>query len=70
MGWAEPSPLGSLVRTPTKKSKKLSLSKIPDIHLLKVSDELKDLIMSTQSSNLKNSNGNKIQMTGHVQSNI
>jgi hypothetical protein len=58
------------IRTPVEKSKKLSLSKIPHIDLLKVSDQLKDLIISTQSSTLQNSNGSNIQMADHDQSNI
>ena len=58
------------IRTPVEKSKKLSVSKIPHIDLLKVSDQLKDLIISTQSSTLQNSNGSNIQMADHDQSNI
>jgi hypothetical protein len=58
------------IRTPVQKSKKLQLSKIPHIDLLKVNDQLKDLIISTQSSTLQNSNGSNIQMVEHDQSNI
>ncbi|CAF0878082.1 unnamed protein product [Rotaria sordida] len=38
------------VRIPIQQSKKVSLSKIPNIHLLKVSDELKNLITNGPSS--------------------
>jgi hypothetical protein len=66
------------VRTPVQKSKKLSLSKIPNIHLIKVSDELKHLIQNIQSSNTEHSNQNIISrvnnnntlISGHSQSNI
>ncbi|CAF2657391.1 unnamed protein product [Rotaria sp. Silwood2] len=43
------------VRTPAKHSKKISISKIPNIHLLKVSEELNDLIINIQSTSLQNS---------------
>ncbi|CAF1143003.1 unnamed protein product [Rotaria sordida] len=55
------------VRTPVQKTKKIPMSKIPHFHLLKVSDELKDVIISTQSSTSKNSNGDKIQVVEHAQ---
>ncbi|CAF4618095.1 unnamed protein product [Rotaria sp. Silwood1] len=55
------------VRSLVQTSKKVPISKIPNIHLLKVSDELKDLILSTQSSVLRHSIDDTIQMTGHVQ---
>jgi len=66
------------VRTPVQKSKQMPVSKIPHINLLKVSDELKDLITINQSSVPQQSNrdiglsvnDNSIQMTGHIQSNI
>ncbi|CAF4613740.1 unnamed protein product [Rotaria sp. Silwood2] len=41
--------------TPAKDSKKISISKIPNIHLLKVSEELNDLIINIQSTSLQNS---------------
>ncbi|CAF4987609.1 unnamed protein product, partial [Rotaria sp. Silwood1] len=56
------------VRSLVQTSKKVPVSKIPNIHLLKVSDELKDLILSTQSSVLRHSIDDTTQMTGHVQS--
>ncbi|CAF3780896.1 unnamed protein product, partial [Rotaria socialis] len=56
------------VRTAVKKSKKIPISKIPNAHLLKVSDELKDLIISTQSSTTQNSSGINIQTAEHDQS--
>jgi hypothetical protein len=58
------------VRAPVQQSKKIPVSKIPNIHLLKVSDELKDLIISTQSSTLQNSNVNNIRTAEYVQSNL
>jgi hypothetical protein len=58
------------IRTPVQKSKKLSVSTIPHVHLLKVSDQLKDLIISTQPSTLRNYNGSNIHMAEHVDSNI
>ena len=44
------------VRISVQNSKKVPLSKIPNIHLLKVSDEFKNLIRSIQSSNTERSN--------------
>ncbi|CAF1424611.1 unnamed protein product [Rotaria sordida] len=44
------------VRTPAKDSKKIPISKIPNIHLLKVSEELNDLIINVRSTSLQNSN--------------
>jgi hypothetical protein len=58
------------VRTPVQKSKKIPTSKIPHVHLLKVSNELNDLIINNQSSNIQNSNGNNIRMTEHVEGNM
>ena len=65
------------VRTSVQNSKKVPLSKIPNIHLLKVSDEFKNLIQSIHSSNtgysnletLPTSKNNKTSMTEHNQSN-
>jgi hypothetical protein len=67
------------IRTPAKDSKKLLISKIPNIHLLKVSEELKDLIINIQSPSLQHSrrdteisanNNNIIKITEHANSNI
>jgi hypothetical protein len=66
------------VRTPVQTSKQMPVSKIPHINLLKVSDELKDLITINQSSVPQQSNrdiglsvnDNNIQMTRNIQSNI
>ena len=44
------------VRTSVRNSKKISLSNIPNIHLLKVSDDFKNLIQSIQLSNSEHSN--------------
>ncbi|CAF3623585.1 unnamed protein product [Rotaria socialis] len=56
------------VRTAVKKSKKIPVSKIPNAHLLKVPDELKDLIISTQSPTAQNSSGINIHTAEHDQS--
>jgi len=67
------------VRTPVQKSKSVPVSKITGIELLKVSDETKALIMSTQLSNLQHKNqgtvttvndDDDIEMIDHAQSNI
>ena len=66
------------VRTSVQNSKKVPLSKIPNIHLLKVPDEFKNLIRNIHSSNTENSNAetlptsknNSASMTRHNQSNI
>jgi hypothetical protein len=65
------------IRTSAKDSKKISISKIPNIHLLKVSEELKDLIINIQSpadqhsgrNNEISANDNSIKMNEHVKSN-
>lgn len=49
------------IRTPEGQSKKMATSEIPHIHLLKVSDELKDLVTNIRYSNIQNSNGNIIE---------
>ncbi|CAF5161939.1 unnamed protein product, partial [Rotaria magnacalcarata] len=58
------------VCTAANKSKKIPVSKIPNAHLLEVSDELKDLIISNQSSTAQNSSGINIHTAEHDQSNI
>ena len=66
------------VRTSIQNSKKVPLSKIPNIRLLKVSDEFKNSIRNIHSSNTNHSNAetlptsknNSAFMTGHDQSNI
>jgi hypothetical protein len=65
------------VRTSVQNSKKIPLSKIPNIDLLKVSDEFKNLIQSIQLSNTEHAKqeivttakNNSIPMTGRNQSN-
>ena len=65
------------IRTPAKDSKKIATSKIPNIHLLKVSEELKDLIINIQLPSLQHSrrdteisaNNNNIKITEHAKSN-
>ncbi|CAF4871899.1 unnamed protein product, partial [Rotaria magnacalcarata] len=56
------------VCTAANKSKKIPVSKIPNAHLLEVSDELKDLIISNQSSTAQNSSGINIHTAEHDQS--
>ncbi|CAF3848636.1 unnamed protein product [Rotaria sp. Silwood1] len=64
------------VRIPAKDSKKIPISKIPNIHLLKVSEELTDLIKSIQSTSLQHSrrdteisaNNNNTKITEHAKS--
>ncbi|CAF5217366.1 unnamed protein product, partial [Rotaria magnacalcarata] len=58
------------VRTAVNKSKKIPVSKILNAHLLEVSDELKDLIISNQSSTAQNSSDINIHTAEHDQSNI
>jgi hypothetical protein len=66
------------IRTPAKDSKKIPISKIPNIDLLKASKELKDLIKNIQSSSLEHSrreteisaNNNNRKITEHAESNI
>ena len=65
------------VRTSVKKLKRIPISNIPDIHLLKVSTELKELIRSPHTSNAQHSDENirlsvnniDKQWAGHVSSN-
>ena len=65
------------VRTSVKKLKRIPISNIPDIHLLKVSTELKELIRSPHTSNAQHSDENiglsvnniDKQLAGHVSSN-
>ncbi|CAF3989722.1 unnamed protein product [Rotaria sp. Silwood1] len=64
------------VRTPAKDLKKIPVSKIPNIHLLKVSEKLNDLIINMQSPSLQHSrrdaeisiNNNNIKITEHAKS--
>ena len=65
------------VRTSAQNSKKVPLSNIPNAHLLKVSDDFKNFIQSTQLSNTEHSNreiltiskNNRIPMDERSQSN-
>ncbi|CAF2866381.1 unnamed protein product [Rotaria sp. Silwood2] len=64
------------VRTPAKDSKKIPISKIPNIHLLKVPQELNDLTINIQSPPLQHSrrdteisaNNNNTKITEHAKS--
>jgi hypothetical protein len=58
------------IRTPAKDSKKVPISKIPNIHLLKVSEELKNLIKNTSGGTEIFANDNNINMIEHAKSNI
>jgi hypothetical protein len=67
------------MRTPARDSKKIATSKIPNIHLLKVSEELKDLIINIELPSLQHSrrdteisanNNNNIKITEQPKSNI
>ncbi|CAF1185962.1 unnamed protein product [Adineta steineri] len=55
------------IRSPEKESIKMPMSEIPNIHLLKISDEFKNVIINIQSPTLKNSNGNIIRITKSIQ---
>ena len=51
------------VRTSAQNSKKVPLTNIPNVHLLKVSDDFKNLIQSIQLSNTEHSNQEFVTMT-------
>ncbi|CAF3838431.1 unnamed protein product, partial [Adineta steineri] len=53
------------IRSPEQESIKMPMSEIPNIHLLKISDELKNLVINTQSSTSKNSNGSSISKSSY-----
>jgi len=57
------------VRTSVHKSKKMPVSKVPHMHLLKISSELKDLILNSRSTISQNFDHSSAQMTGQHQSN-
>ncbi|CAF4239766.1 unnamed protein product [Rotaria sp. Silwood2] len=55
------------IRTSAKDAKKIPISKIPNIELLKVSEELKSLIRnSTENTSIFNGNDNNGQTTAHI----
>jgi hypothetical protein len=58
------------VRTPAKDSKKVPISKVPNIHLLKVSEELKNLIKNSSGGTGIFTNDNNISMIAHLISSI
>jgi hypothetical protein len=58
------------IRTPAKDSKNVPVSKIPNIHLLKVSEELKNLIKRSSESTEISVDDNNIKMAEHINSNI
>jgi len=56
------------IRTPAKDSKKIPISKIPNIELLKVSEELKNLIKNSSEIAAIFMDDNNIQTTSHTKS--
>ncbi|CAF4393037.1 unnamed protein product [Rotaria sp. Silwood2] len=54
------------IRTPEKDSKKIPISKIPNIHLLKVSEEVKTLIKNSGENTAIFTDDNNIQTTSHI----
>jgi hypothetical protein len=58
------------IRTPAKDSKKLQISKIPNNHLLKVSEELQNLIKNSIEDTGIFSTIDNTEMTAHVKSSI
>ncbi|CAF4228792.1 unnamed protein product, partial [Adineta steineri] len=53
------------IRSSEQESIKMPMSEIPDIHLLKISDELKNLVINTQSSTSENSNGSSTSKSSY-----
>ncbi|CAF1663203.1 unnamed protein product, partial [Rotaria sordida] len=58
------------IRTPEKDSKKIPISKIPNIHLLKVSEEVKTLIKNSGENTAIFTDDNNIQTTSHIKKHI
>jgi hypothetical protein len=58
------------IRTLAKDSRKLPISKIPNIHLLKGSEELKNLIKSSIETTGIFTNDNNTDTAAHVKSSI
>jgi hypothetical protein len=56
------------IRTPAKDAKKIPISKIPNIELLKVSEELKKLIKNSSDNTAIFTDDNNIQTTSHIKS--
>ena len=56
------------IRAPAKDAKKIPISKIPNIELLKVSEELKNLIKNSSENTAIVMDDNNIQTTSHIQS--
>ena len=56
------------IRTPAKDAKKIPISKIPNIELLKVSEELKNLIKTSTDNTAIFTDDNNIQTTSHIKS--
>ncbi|CAF4307776.1 unnamed protein product, partial [Rotaria sordida] len=54
------------IRTSEKDSKKIPISKIPNIHLLKVSEELKNLIKNSSENTSIFTDDNNVQTTSHI----
>ncbi|CAF1089809.1 unnamed protein product [Rotaria sordida] len=58
------------IRTPEKDSKKIPISNIPNIHLLKVSEEVKTLIKNSGENTAIFTDDNNIQTTSHIKKHI
>ncbi len=56
------------IRTPAKDAKKIPISKIPNIDLLKVSEELKNLIKNSTENTAIFTDHNNIQTTSYIKS--
>ena len=58
------------IRTLAKDSKKIPISKVPNIHLLKVSEELKNVIINSSENTAIFTNDNNISTTTYVKSRV
>ena len=56
------------IRTPARYSKKIPISKIPNMDLLKVSEELKILIKNSMENTATHTNSNNTHTTSHIKS--
>jgi hypothetical protein len=56
------------IRTPAKDSKKIPISKIPNMDLLKVSEDLKTLIKNSMKNTATHTDDSNIRTTSHIKS--
>ena len=56
------------IRTPAKDTKKLPISRIPNIDLLKVSEEIQNLIRNSSENTAMFTDDNSTETTSHIQS--